>query len=282
VAAGKRKPGDGKRGRDRLRAVIFDLDGVIYRGQRLLPQAPEAVAWARGRGLGVRFLTNNSTITRDEYSRRLGGFGIPTPPEDIMTSAYATVLYLKSRGNDAAKVLVVGEGGLRQEIAAVGLEVVQWSNAQDARYVAVGMDRAFCYDMLRAAMHAILGGAEFIASNADATFPVEDGLLPGGGTIVAAIETAVGFAPVVIGKPSTRMLDLLLSDLRCAPGEVVIVGDRLDTDIKVGRDAGMHTALVLTGISSAQEARVAPEEIRPEWIIETLAELPPLLEERLA
>jgi len=264
---------------NRVRAVIFDLDGVIYRGERLLPHAAEAVAWVRERGLGVRFLTNNSTVTRNQYSRRLEAFGIPTPPEHVMTSAYATALYLKSRGEAGAKVLVVGEGGLREEIAATGFTVVRPPRAEGARYVAVGMDRAFCYDMLRAAMHAILGGAEFIASNADPTFPVENGLLPGGGTIVAAIETAVGFPPALIGKPSPRMLDLLLKDLGCAPGETLMVGDRLDTDVKVGRAVGVRTVLVLTGISSAEEARAAPEEMRPEWVLETLAELPPLLEE---
>jgi HAD superfamily hydrolase (TIGR01457 family) len=258
-----------------LRAVIFDLDGVIYRGKRLLPHAAEAVAWARERGLAVRFLTNNSTITRGEYSQRLGEFGIPTPAEQVMTSAYATALYLESRGNGRGKVLVVGEGGLREEIAQAGFEVVQ--SADGARYVAVGMDRAFNYEMLCAAMQAILNGAEFIASNRDTTFPIENGLLPGGGTVVAAIEAAVGHPPILIGKPTTRMLELLLADLGCEPAEVLIVGDRLDTDIKVGRAVGLRTALVLTGISSAEEASAAPNEMRPEWVIESLAELPPLL-----
>lgn len=233
--------------------------------------------WARNRGLAVRFLTNNSTITRADYSRHLGAFGIPTPPEHFMTSAYATALYLKSRGNAGDRVLVVGEGGLRDEIAAMGFEVLTAPPVDGVRYVAVGMDRAFCYDMLCAAMHAILDGAEFIASNRDATYPVENGLVPGGGTIVAAIETAVGFSPALIGKPTTRMLDLLLSEIGCAPEQALIVGDRLDTDIKLGRDAGVRAALVLTGISSAEEAQAAPEDMRPDWVLETLAELPPLL-----
>jgi len=261
-----------------LRAVIFDLDGVIYRGKRLLPHAAEAVAWARERGLAVRFLTNNSTITRDEYSQRLGDFGIATPPEQVMTSAYATALYLKSRDNGGAKVLVVGEGGLREEIARAGFEVVQSANADGAKYVAVGMDRAFNYQMLCAAMQAILRGAEFIASNRDTTFPVEDGLLPGGGTVVAAIEAAVGYPPLLIGKPTTRMLELILAEVGCQPAEALIVGDRLDTDIKVGRALGVRTALVLTGISTAEQACAAPNEMRPEWVIESLAELPTLLE----
>lgn len=266
----------------RLRAVIFDLDGVIYRGRTVLPHAAETVAWARDHGLQVRFLTNNSTLTRADYSRRLAGFGIETPPEHVMTSAYATALYLQSRGPAGAKVLVVGEGGLRDEVAAAGFEVAQAADCDGARYVVVGMDRGFCYDLLRAAMAAVLAGADFIASNRDATFPVEDGLLPGGGTIVAAIETAVGFPPTLIGKPATLMVDLLLEDLGCRPDQALIVGDRLDTDIKVGRAVGVRTALVLTGISSAEEARSAPEEMRPGWVIETLAALPPLIEERPA
>ncbi|HUT74886.1 MAG TPA: HAD-IIA family hydrolase [Armatimonadota bacterium] len=266
--------------RPSLRLLVFDLDGVIYRGKRLLPHAAETVAWARERGLAVRFLTNNSTVTRDEYARRLGEFGIPTPPAEIMTSAYATALYLKSRGNAGARVLVVGEGGLRDEIAAMGFEVLTAPPVDGVRYVAVGMDRAFCYDMLCAAMDAVLDGAEFIASNRDATFPVENGLLPGGGTIVAAIETAVGFSPRLIGKPETRMVELLLSQAGCQSAEAVIVGDRLDTDIKAGRAASIHTALVLTGISSADDVGRAPDDVRPEWVIDTLAELPALIEGR--
>ncbi|UCH33439.1 MAG: HAD-IIA family hydrolase [Armatimonadota bacterium] len=265
-----------------LRAVIFDLDGVIYRGKTALPHAAEAVAWSRERGLAVRFLTNNSTVTRQEYSRRLEAFGIPTPAEHVMTSAYATALYLKSRGDDGAKVYVVGEGGLREEIAALGFEVLPPLRTDGARYVAVGMDRAFNYDLLRSAMAAILAGAEFVASNRDATFPVENGLLPGGGTIVSAIETAVGSPPILVGKPTPRMLELLLVDIGCEPDEAIIVGDRLDTDIKIGRAAGAHTALVLTGISSADDARDAPEDRRPEWVISTLAQLLPILAERIA
>jgi 4-nitrophenyl phosphatase len=262
-----------------LRAVIFDLDGVIYRGQSVLPHAAEAVAWARERGLIVRFLTNNSTMTRADYSQRLGDFGIPTAPEHIMTSAYATALYLKSHGARGDKVLVVGEGGLRDEIAAAGFDVASAGDSDGVCYVAVGMDRAFTYETLCGAMAAILAGAEFIASNRDATFPVEDGLLPGGGTVVAAIETAVGLPPLLIGKPTTRMIETLLAEIGCAPGEALLVGDRLDTDVRAGRAAGVRTALVLTGITNADEACAAPEQMRPDFVLETLAALPPLLAE---
>lgn len=275
------EPASSQDRRKALRAVLFDLDGVIYRGKTVLPHAADTVAWARERGLAVRFLTNNSTVTRDDYSRRLGEFGIPTPPGEIMTSAYATALYLKSRGDDSATVLVVGEGGLRDEIAAVGLRVILPPAGDGVRYVVVGMDRAFNYASLHTAMSAILSGAEFIASNRDPTFPVENGLLPGGGTIVAAIESAVGFAPLLIGKPETLMVELVLADVECQPAQALIVGDRLDTDIKTGRAAGLHTALVLTGISSADDVRRAPEGMKPEWVLETLAQLPPLIEERI-
>jgi 4-nitrophenyl phosphatase len=266
-----------------LKAVVFDLDGVIYRGKTLIPHAAEAVQWARDRGLCVRFLTNNSTLTRDDYSNRLDKFGIPTPPDHVMTSAYATAAYLKACGEPGAKILVVGEGGLRAEIAAVGFEIVEPANADGARYVAVGMDRQFCYDMLRAAMTAVLAGAEFIASNRDTTFPIENGgLLPGGGTIVAAIEAAVGFPPVLIGKPTPRMLEMVICDLGCKPDEAVIVGDRLDTDIQVGRAVGVHTALVLTGITTAEQACAAADDMRPDWVLETLAQLPCVLGEQAA
>jgi HAD superfamily hydrolase (TIGR01450 family) len=163
----------------------------------------------------------------------------------------------------------------------VGLHVVLPPAGDGVRYVVVGMDRAFNYASLHTAMSAILSGAEFIASNRDPTFPVENGLLPGGGTIVAAIESAVGFAPLLIGKPETLMVELVLADVECQPAQALIVGDRLDTDIKTGRAAGLHTALVLTGISSADDVRRAPEGMKPDWVLETLAQLPPLIEERI-
>lgn len=263
------------------RLLVFDLDGVIYRGAKLLPHAVETVAWAREKGLLVRFMTNNSTVTRSEYARRLSGFGIPTPLEHIMTSAYATALHLRAQAGGKGRVLVVGEGGLREETAAMGFEVVLPPQGDSARYVIVGMDRGFTYASLRTAMAAILAGAQFIASNRDATFPVEEGLLPGGGTIVAAIETAVGFPPLLIGKPTTRMLDLVLQESGCPPAQTVVVGDRLDTDIKMGRAGGTVTVLVLTGISSAQDARTAPADMRPDRVIETLEQLPPLLQEQV-
>lgn len=263
-----------------LRLVIFDLDGVIYRGELLLPHAAETVTWARERGLAVRFITNNSTRTRSYYSQRLSGFGISTLPEHIMTSAYATALYLESRGDDGAKVLVIGEQGLREETAAMGFEVLLPPHGDGAGYVVVGMDRAFNYTTLCTAMSAILAGAEFIASNRDPSFPTENGLLPGGGTMVAAIETAVGSPPRLIGKPETRMLELVLGEVGCGPREAIIIGDRLDADIQAGRAAGLRTALVLTGVSSAEDAHRAPAQMRPEHVIQTLRELPALLGER--
>lgn len=273
---------DGRSAAPPVRLLIFDLDGVIYRGETVLPHAAEAVAWARERGLAVRFMTNNSTVTRDDYSHRLGEFGIPTSPEHIMTSAYATALYLKSRGDVCGCVLVVGEGGLRDETAAAGFEVVLPPHTDGVCCVVVGMDRAFNYTTLQSAMSAILAGATFIASNRDPTFPVENGLLPGGGTIVAAIEAAVGFPPYLIGKPATRMLELVLEHVGCLPAETLMIGDRLDTNIKAGRAGGVRTALVLTGISSPDDVRCAPPDLRPDSIMNTLADLPGLLEERLA
>ena len=257
-----------------VRTFVFDLDGVVYRGEQPLPGAVDTIETLRRLGHQVYFFTNNSTQTRTSYAEKLRRMGIPADEEHIMTSAYATALYLEEQGAKGASALVVGENGPREELKAVGVRLVEGGLNEKVDYVVVGLDRRFDYGILTKAQQAISRGAKFIATNRDATFPLEDGLIvPGGGALVAAIEAATGVTPVLIGKPETYAMRRVLELARASPDSSVIVGDRLDTDVLVGRRIGAITVLVLTGVTSEKELESAPPELRPDIVIRSLPEL---------
>lgn len=254
-----------------VRTFVFDLDGVVYRGEQALPGAVDTIETLRKLGRQVYFLTNNSTQTRTTYANKLRGMGIPAEEGHIMTSSYATALYLSELDGNGKTAFVVGEEGIRKELEAVGIRVVK---DPPADYVVAGMDKSFDYQTLLRAQQAILGGAKFIATNRDATYPLEGGLVvPGGGALVAAIEVASGVQPVVIGKPETHTMHSILELAGCLPEEAVIIGDRLDTDVLLGKRIGSPTVLVLTGVTTEQDVEKSPEELRPDLVVHTLPEI---------
>ncbi len=264
-----------KSSEDRL-TYVFDLDGVVYRGSQPQPRASEVIQALRDQGHLVRFFTNNSTLSRKSYSSKLESMGIPTPAEDFMTSSHATALYFVEKNASGKTVYQIGEQGITEELEEVGMKVVTDCGDPDAHidYVVIGMDRNFTYSKLARAQKAILDGAGFVATNDDATFPAEGGrLLPGSGSLVAALRTATAVEPFVIGKPQTYALDKILQMTDTPPRRAVIIGDRLETDIAVGNRAGAQTVLVLTGIASREDAELAQGEQKPDRIIETLEEL---------
>lgn len=262
----------------RKRLVVFDMDGVIYRGDEALPHASETLGWIRGRGLDVRFLTNNSTRTRRHYVDKLGGMGIAASADEVISSASATAWWF-GRNAPGAKVFAVGEEGLFEELAAV-CEVVGADRADEAGYVVAGLDRRFDYEKLRAAACAVYRGAVFVATNRDPNFPESGGrVIPGGGSIVAAIETAAERAPIVIGKPEPLMFELLLETVSARREEILLVGDRASTDVELGKRAGVETCLVLTGVTTAEEAAALPPESAPDHLLADLSGLPGILAE---
>ena len=261
-------------GGQELTTYIFDLDGVIYRGEELQPTAAETIETLRYQGRKVYFLTNNSTQSRRDYAGKLTRLGIPANPDDVMTSAYATALYLTEHGGSNPRAYVIGESGIRDELEEAGIAIAAGVNSHNVGFVVVGLDREFTYQKLFDAQQAVFNGAEFVATNRDPTYPLEGGKLsPGGGSMVAAIQTATGVEPRVIGKPATYSLEKVMALAGSTPEETIIVGDRLDTDVWVGRKAGVHTVLVLTGVTSEEEAENAPPEMKPDRIIHSLAEL---------
>jgi phosphoglycolate/pyridoxal phosphate phosphatase family enzyme len=268
-----------------IRLVALDLDGVVWRGQEVLPAAPEALADVLRRGLDLRYVSNNATAHREDVSKRLAAAGLPAGADRVLTSAFAAAWWLKGRLSSGARVMVLGEDGLRREIEEVGLIPYFAGQAELGEpvpaAVVVAMDRSFSYDSLAAAQTAIRSGALFVATNRDATFPVPGGLRPGAGAIVAAVEVAAGKEPALMGKPALTLAETLASVTRVPPGETLFVGDRLETDILMSANAGMITALVLTGISTrgdVQEAAVSRSTPVPDHVLEDLTQLPELLD----
>jgi phosphoglycolate/pyridoxal phosphate phosphatase family enzyme len=258
---------------------VFDLDGVMYLGDTPIPYATDAVHRLLNAGQSVYFLTNNSGRTRSSYQEKLQVVnGLDVPVDRIFTSAYATALYLQQKQQPQRSAFVIGEAGLAQELEEVGnLRVITVPDSvpyDQIDYIIVGIDRQFSYDKLRFAHAAITRGhAEFIATNRDATFPMEIGEIPGGGSLVAAVATATSREPITIGKPETHAYEAILRSAGVSAAQSTMVGDRLDTDIAVGKRAGACTVLVLTGVTSRSAAISAPEVWRPDRIIGDLRDL---------
>lgn len=250
-------------------AFIFDMDGVLYRGKTPLPGVQALFNALTVRGIKFLLATNNSMATPAAYVKRMADMGVDVSEADIQTSATATRDYLLGELEPDARVLTVGMPALDEQIFT-GTAFRPATDDVDAHVDAVvaGLDLEFTYVKLRRAMQAILDGARFVATNADATLPIEGGVQPGAGSIVAAIATASRTQPVVVGKPETLMMTKGIELLGTAAEKTVMVGDRLDTDILSGHRAGLRTALVLTGVS--QRGDLEQAEVLPDFIFTDL------------
>lgn len=269
-----------------IRVVIFDLDGVLYRGEQPLPGAVDVVAQLRRSGRRVIYATNNSTRTRQEYVARLRGFGLPAEVDDVVTSAYATARYLEDKRLRPKDALVIGADGFREELRAAGVlagehAVHPFRDATGhppADMVLVGLDQRFTYDKLAEAQLALMNGAPFIAANKDLQYPVEGRLLPGAGAVVAALEAASGRLAVCVGKPEPYMFQEALRRARASGDEAVVVGDSVETDVLAAHRIGALGVLILTGVTAA--AGLATKDgVAPDHVIDrldALLELPAL------
>jgi 4-nitrophenyl phosphatase len=250
-----------------LRALLVDLDGVVYRGDTVLPGALELFAYLRARRLPFVLLTNNSTLTPRQYQAKLRGLGIRVAVDELLTSAQATALYLVETADPGARVLVLGERGLRQALTEAGFTLAE----EDGEYVVVGLDRTLTYRRLAAACRAVSRGAMFLGPNPDVALPTEGGFVPGAGALHAAITACTGVRPRIIGKPAPTMLEQALRRLGVAPADAAMVGDSLATDVPGGRAAGLRTVLVLTGVSTTADLATAAE--RPDYVYPDLPAL---------
>ncbi len=259
--------------------IVFDLDGVVYLGDTPIPGAVEALNGLAAQGHSLWFLTNNSTRSRRDYAEKLSRMGIPTTPEQVMTSSYATALYLKEQGAAGKTVYVVGERGIGEEMTNAGLRVLPDETEGPADYVVVGLDRNLTYDRMARAHEKIRQGARFVATNRDATYPMEVGEIPGGGAMVVFLEYSTRVTPVTIGKPEVGMWERILAVSGVQPSEALMIGDRPETDIMGAKRVGLRTALVLSGVTPAEAVATLPDEQQSDFVISSVVELHRVVEQ---
>lgn len=252
-----------------VHGLIIDLDGVLWLGETPLPGLPEFFSCLHERRLPYILASNNATATPAAVQAKLQGMGVDVSPSHILTSADATAAYLQQRLPSGSGILVVGENGMRAAVAAAGF--ILRDSADGVAAVVVGLDRQATYTILAEAAFAIRQGALFVGTNPDPTFPTERGLAPGAGALLALLQVASGATPVIIGKPEPYLFQHALERLGVGAEGTVVIGDRLETDILGGQRAGLRTALVLTGVTTALTLAESP--IRPTWVFSGLPEL---------
>ncbi len=255
-----------------VRGLILDMDGVLWRDDVPIGDLPAIFHAIKSRGLKFIAATNNATRSADQYIQKLGAFGVKIEPWQIITSSDAIIKVLVDRFPQRGRIFVVGETGVIQALAGQGFVVVtDPADTVAVQAVVAGWDRGFTYAKLQRAATWVRGGVPFYGTNSDATFPTPAGLIPGAGSILAAISTAAEATPIVVGKPSPLMLELAAERLQLANKEILAVGDRLETDIAGGQAFGARTALVLSGVSTEAQARAWRPA--PDFVAADLAQL---------
>jgi NagD protein len=244
----------------------MDMDGVLVHEEQAIRGADQFIKSLTSAGLPFLVLTNNSIYTPRDLSARLLRSGIDLPPERIWTSALATAQFLNIQRPEGT-AYVIGEAGLTTALHEIGYTLTE----RDPDYVVLGETRTYSFEAITRAIRLIAAGAKFIATNPDPTGPSTEGLLPATGAVAAMITRAIGVVPYFVGKPNPLMMRSALREIGAHSETTVMIGDRMDTDIIAGLEAGLETVLVLTGISTIEDAdRFA---YRPSRIVESIAEL---------
>ena len=252
---------------------VFDLDGTLYLGDELLPGAADAVAATRQSGARVAFLTNKPLERPAVYASKLRDLGIPARPDEVVSSTDALIRYLRIEAA-GTRILPITEPLIVELLHEAGFTTVAPDEPTRADLVVVSWDRSFDYAKLVAAFRAVRAGARLVATNPDPFCPTPDGDLPDCAAMLAAIEASTGArAEAIVGKPSAHMAAALLDRLALPPGDTLLVGDRLLTDIRMAREAGMLSALVMTGATDA--VALASSPIIPDYVLGSIAEIVP-------
>ena len=256
-----------------FQGYIFDLDGTVYLGERLIPGADKTIRRLRDKGKKVVFLSNKPLYTREDYAAKLTRLGIVTTPKEVVNSTFVLIRYLTRVAPDA-RVFVMGELPFVSEMARAGFHLTE--NPDEIEYVVAAFDRTFDYRKYNIAFQAIKKGAHFIATNPDRTCPVEGGELPDCAGIIAALEAVtLRKVEVVVGKPSPITLQAALEVMGLEARECILVGDRLETDIRMALEAGMKAALVMTGVTDTNALNASP--FHPDYLFDSIADLESLL-----
>ena len=252
-----------------IKGFICDMDGVIYHGNQILPGVREFIQWMQDENKEYLFLTNNSGYTPRELNQKLARMGLDVPEEHFYTSALATAAFLRQQA-PGCSVFAIGEAGLLNALYDAGVTM----NDVNPDYVVVGEGRAYSLDTLTKATNLVLGGAKLIGANSDVSGPIENGIAPACGALVAPIELATGKKAYFCGKPNPLMMRTGLRLLGCHSAEAVMIGDRMDTDVISGMESGMATALVLSGVSTRET--LSTYAYRPSIVLNGVGDIPGL------
>lgn len=254
-------------------AWLTDMDGVLVHEEQAIPGAADFIQTLRDHGLRFQVLTNNSIYTPRDLRARLLGSGIDVPEECIFTSALATASFLAEQ-RPGGTAYVIGEAGLTTAIYEAGYTMT----ARDPDYVVLGETRTYSFEAITTAIRLIEGGARFIATNPDVSGPSAEGTLPATGSVAALITAATDRLPYYVGKPNPLMMRTALNRIDAHSEHTVMIGDRMDTDVISGLEAGLRTVLVLTGSTAAADVETFP--YRPTRIADSIADVIPVVEER--
>ncbi len=260
-----------------FKGFIFDLDGTIYLGDFLIPGADRVIRLLRQKEKKVVFLSNKPLQTREDYASKLTRLGIPAKPDDVINSTFVMIHYLKKNAPQA-RIFVVGETPFIEELKKVGFTIAE--EPKEIDYVVVAFDRTFDYRKLNIAFQAIKRfGAHFVATNPDRTCPVEGGEIPDCAGMIAAIEAVTEKkVEVIVGKPSPIMIQAVLDVLGLRPEDCILIGDRLETDIKMGKDSGIATGIVLTGVTDEEMLKtIKHTPSQPDFVFQSIADVENLL-----
>lgn len=257
-----------------IKGVVMDMDGVLWRGDTPLPGMQAFMAFLRAQGVPFALATNNSSKSPADYINKLAHMGVlGVQAGQIINSGIATAHYLQTHYPAGTRVHILGMAGLRRVIEDAGFVLAD----DDVRVVVSGIDFDLTYARAKQAALLIRAGADFVGTNGDKTFPAPEGLVPGAGALLAFIEAATDVQPIVIGKPGPAMFQAALAAIGTAAAETLMIGDRLNTDIEGARNAGMQTALMLTGVSTREELAASP--LQPDAVFEDLPSLQQVLTE---
>jgi len=239
-----------------IKSLILDMDGVIWKADAPIGDLAAIFRRLRERGMKFVFATNNSTKTSEQYVARLKEFGVDVEPWQVVTSSQAAAHALAQKFPSGTKVFMIGEDGLRIPLQERGFEIPSIEDAPQAQAVVMGMDRGVSFQKMVEATLLVRSGAPFYATNTDKTFPTPRGQIPGAGAWIAVITTATDVEPIVAGKPFPFLMQLAMEKLGTSPRETLVIGDRLETDIAAGQAVGCPTALVLSGVSTREQAEL--------------------------
>jgi 4-nitrophenyl phosphatase len=252
-----------------FQGVIIDLDGVLWRGHTILEGVPEFFAFLRTNSLPFLLVTNNSTATPKSVVDRMEDAGVQIDLAEVLTSSQATAAYLQHRFPSGTAIYAIGEDALKDALSATGFRL--HDSADGVQAVVMGFDREISWAKMTEASIAIQSGALFVATNPDLSFPIERGQAPGAGAFIKAVQFVTNVEPIIIGKPESPLFDLARERLGLTAEQILAIGDRMETDIIGAQRAGIATGMLLTGVTSSDQANAS--EIKPDWIFDDLPSL---------